>query len=313
MSRSRINWLAAPGYIPETWNPVTGCTPVSAGCMNCWAKAMVHRFPHLHDPEGGMPFTECVVLHEYRLDAPLHWKKPRMCFVCSMGDLFHEDVQQDIVRAVLVRVSELHKHRFIILTKRAQRMYEFMATVNNKSGIFNTTRSQRRWPLSNLWLGVSVENQATAEERIPLLLQTPAAVRFVSVEPMLGPVDMSPQFVGGKVFAPLGEERYIDCGGCVGTPVHPQHPGGQTPVCMGHEAGGIDWIIVGCESGPRRSPCNLEWVKSVIDQCDAANVPVFVKQLDLYLPSGVNKVSHDPSEWPEWARRQEWPGAICRS
>ncbi len=309
MSRSKINWLAAPGYIPETWNPVTGCTPVSAGCANCWARAMVHRFNHIHgfDSDGDALAFSAITEHENVYDDPYYWRKPRMCFICSTGDLFHENVDQGMSNLVLTRVAELFKHRFLILTKRARQMYEFMSTVDNKQGVFNTTYPSRAWPLSNLWLGVSVEDQATADERIPLLLQTPAAVRFVSVEPMLGPIDMSPQFIDGKVFAPLGEERMIDCGGCKGTPVHPSNPGGQSPYCPGHDAGGIDWLIVGCESGPRRRPCDPAWVKSIIEQCDAAGVPVFVKQFDLYTPSGANRVSHDPAEWPEWARRQEWP------
>jgi len=228
---------------------------------------MAKRFSHLHRQRN--PF-EMVSMHEDRLHVPLHWSKPRMCFVCSLGDLFHADVPEEFIYRVFRIIRRAETHRFVILTKRQYRMLDYMQERTK-----NAHRIAGSFPPRNLWLGVSVENQAMADERIPLLLQAPAAVRFVSLEPLIGPADI-----------------WDYC-----TLPH-------TPDC---KAGWncetkLDWIIVGCESGPRRRPCNLEWVKSVVDQCDAAQVPVFVKQLDIG-----GKVSHDPAEWPEWARRQEWP------
>lgn len=289
MGRSKIGWLSAPGYSPEVWNVVTGCTPVSEGCANCWAKAMVRRFQHLHCPAMCRSFGE-IVLHEDRLADPLHWQKPRMCFVCSMGDLFHEQVPDEFLDKVFARMAVLQKHRFIVLTKRAERM---LAYISSRSKSIRFWREAGpvgyafdwnniplvQFPLPNLWLGVSVEDQRTADERIPLLLQTPAAVRFVSVEPMLHPIQLP------------------DCNGrsdCIldGIDGHSDRP-----------LGGLNWVIIGCESGPHRRPCNPQWISNLIQQCDCACVPVFVKQIADY----DGRVSHDPAEWPAWARRQEWP------
>lgn len=189
-----------------------------------------------------------------------------MVFVAPMGDLFHENINGVQIGFIFQRMAAFGKHRYIVLTKRTERMRSLLSGMCSVRGKL----------YENVWLGVSVEDQATADERIPILLQTPAAVRFVSVEPLLGPLNVAGLF---------GNELYA---------MH----------------NGIDWLIVGCESGPRRRPCDPAWVKSIIEQCDAAGVPVFIKQLDLYLPSGANKISHDPSEWPGWARRREWPTIV---
>lgn len=196
-----------------------------------------------------------------------------MCFVCSLGDLFHADVPEEFIYRVFRIIRRAETHRFVILTKRPQKMLDYMQERTK-----NAHRIAGSFPPRNLWLGVSVEDQRTADERIPILLRTPAAVRGVSIEPMLD-----------SILLPSCNGR-PDCilDGIYG---HSDKP-----------LGGLDWVIVGCESGPRRRPCDPAWVKSIIEQCDAAGVPVFVKQLDIG-----GKVSHDPAEWPEWARRQEWP------
>lgn len=191
-----------------------------------------------------------------------------MCFVCSMGDLFHADVPEEFIYRVFRIIRRAETHRFVILTKRQYRMLDYMQERTK-----NAHRIAGSFHPRNLWLGVSVENQRTADERIPTLLRTPAAVRLVSLEPMIGPVALR-----------LNDEAEDEDG------------------CMEDRRHNLSWVVLGCESGPRRRPCNLEWVKSVVDQCDAAQVPVFVKQLDLG-----GKVSHGMSEWPEWAQRQQWP------
>jgi protein gp37 len=214
----------------ETWNPVTGCTKVSAGCKFCYAEAMTERF--------GGKFSD-VVFHPERLDAPLHWRKPSMVFVNSMSDLFHERIPGGFIFDVLTVIWRAKRHTFQVLTKRPERMREVMEA---------HYRSIQRPPLENLWLGVSAENQETADERIPFLLQTPAAIRFTSLEPLLGPVD----------FRIIPE--FNKCG------------------AAGQELVDNFWVIVGGESGPHARPMNIEWLESIVDQCQIAGVPVFVKQ-----------------------------------
>jgi len=203
-----------------------------------------------------------VAFHPEVLNKVAHWKKPRFVFACSMSDLFHKDVpfkvQAEIIEAIEHVGSEfdigLHGgrgHIFVILTKRPSIMRKFIKT---QQGCFDN--------LPNLWLGVSVENQERAYERIPILMKTPIAMRVVSVEPMLGPVDI----VG----------RWM--------------------------VNGPDWVIVGCESGPKRRPCKIEWVESIVEQCKFSRIPCFVKQIDLG-----GRVSHNMNEWPESLRVQQWP------
>ena len=223
-------------YVTETWNPVTGCTPVSEGCTNCYAeRAAANRLAgrYGYPPK---PYHFKVTLHPDRLEQPLKWRKPRRIFVCSMGDLFHEDVKRDFIYDVYVAMKNAPQHIFLILTKRPAQMKHWVDTVRPRS-----------WPLSNVWLGVTAENQARADERIPVLLSIPAAVRFVSIEPMLGPVDL------GYTFAPA----YIEAGG--------------KPA--------LDWVILGAETGPSRRAMLPRWARDVKEQCVAAGVPFFLKQM----------------------------------
>lgn len=239
--KSAIEWCEA------TWNPVTGCSKVSQGCKHCYAE---REWPRLAAPSAkpniytGREFTD-VRCHQEKLDIPLRWRKPRRIFVNSMSDLFHEDVLDSFIFQVLDVIDQAPQHVFQILTKRPQRAVDVMG---GTSGVGLNSP-----PLRNLWLGVSCEDQATADERIPLLLQTPAAVRWVSAEPLLGPIDLWPWI---KINQP---SRW---------PKHAYIPRGPF----------IDWIVAGGESGPQARPMHPDWVRAIRDQCQAAGVPFFFKQ-----------------------------------
>jgi len=256
-----------------TWNPVRGCSRVSEGCRNCYAERYAARFSRDafrdgrdHWPAGpfqgfarntvnGPRWTGKVALIPEKLDEPLRWRKPRRVFVNSMSDLFHESLPfEDIAQVFHVMTGECDykpspDHTYQILTKRPRVMLDFFEWLRNYRGdeayIFAL---QTLWfhdaPSKRVHLGVSVEDQATADERIPLLLQTPAAMRFVSLEPLLGPVDLR-----------LWRQGHFN----------------------GERA--IGWIIVGGESGPGARPMDLEWARSAVRQAKEAGVACFVKQL----------------------------------
>jgi protein gp37 len=284
--------VTAIEWTDQTWNPVRGCSRVSAGCVHCYAERIAARFCRggagvgRGGPFGGFAkstpdgprWTGRVELIPEKLEQPLHWKRPRRVFVNSMSDLFHEKLDGDDIGKVFAVMAQAERHTFQVLTKRPQRMLDF---VNLWTGSYITGRV-----LPNVWLGVSVEDQATADERIPLLLQTPAAVRFVSYEPALGPVDL-------RVYLGLVTLYRVPF-----------------------------WIIIGGESGPGARPFDLAWAQSVIEQCKAAGVACFVKQLgshpvrkcsDLSHPNCVDQVplvsakGGDPSEWSADLRVREFP------
>lgn len=271
-------------WTDSTWNPVTGCTPVSPGCDNCYAARYAKRGmgdfgtkykPLTGEELGTRQFSE-IYLHPDRLDIPLHWRRPRKIFVCSMGDLFHESVPDEFIARVFNIMRSATNHTFQVLTKRPSRMLQWFSKCGNGGKLgwitHNNTEPEKayrgtgiivgatnNWPLKNVWIGVTAENQAMADERIPLLLQTPATVRFVSCEPMLGPITID--WVGG--FTP---------------DVAFQRP----PL--------LDLVIVGGETGPGARPMHPDWVRSLRDQCLAAGVPFHFKQ------------------WGEWA-----PDCLCGS
>ena len=289
-TKSAIEWT------DSTWNPVTGCTKVSPGCANCYAERISKRFKR--------DFSE-IRVHPDRLAEPLRWRKPRRVFVNSMSDLFHEDIHAGNIYDIFVTMSQAFPHTFQILTKRPTRMKRLVE-------YFAASSRWYKWPLPNVWLGVSVEDQKRADERIPLLLQTPAAVRFVSCEPLLGPIH-----IPGLHACPQ------EC-----TEKDGFHPG-PLP--------GLDWVIVGGESGPNARPMDLAWAGSIVAQCKAAGVPCFVKQLGAH-PFDLTELDQDidnpppgtawsvrtetrnhayyrlrdhkggdPSEWPEDLRVREYP------
>jgi protein gp37 len=304
---SSIEWTDA------TWNPLVGCSRVSQGCTNCYAERHAYRFARQRGSvyEGtaklvnGKPtFTGRVNLNERALDAPLRWARPRRIFVNSMSDLFHENVTDETIDRIFAVMALAPHHTFQVLTKRPDRMRRWFAEtfLTGEAREFKTENRHRQvldeaerialgpigdsdrlwtadgrhlshvqpWPLPNVWLGVSVENQEAADERIPLLRRTPAAVRFLSCEPLLGPINIRPWLVCEDCEcdeSPLDDVAVNACG-------YPR----------------VDWVIAGGESGPSARPMHPDWVRSLRDQCAAANVPFFFKQ------------------WGEWVDQADVPG-----
>lgn len=294
---SRIEWTEA------TWNPVTGCSKVSQGCKHCYALRDWPRLAAPRTPPNiytGRAFTD-VRCHPERLDQPLRWTKPRRIFVNSMSDLFHEDVPFEFIADVFAVMACTTRHTYQILTKRPERMIEFFGWLSDGDPDDITTALQAMrlrltcfwplqvepvkvwpswqpwregkqcgydncgplWPLENVWLGVSVEDQETAAARIPLLLETPAAVRWISVEPLLGPIDL--------LFTGKGDILYeCECGGA------------GCDLCEGIPR--LDWVVAGGESGPKARPMHPDWVRAIRDQCQAAGVPFFFKQWGEFEP-----------------------------
>jgi protein gp37 len=262
---THIEWTDA------TWNPITGCSVISAGCKHCYAMRLAGtRLRHhrsrvglTRPPNPGPLWTGQVRLNEDWLDQPLRWKKPRRIFVCAHGDLFHGAVPDEWIDRVFAVMALAPQHTFQVLTKRPARALVWMRNGRSKDVALWHWKvgpdSPSTWPLGNVWLGVSVEDQTTADERIPLLLQTPAAVRFVSAEPLLGPVRLP--------FARLSEWNRL------------ARESGQE-----HAATTLDWVICGGESGPGARPAHPDWFRSLRDQCQAANVPFFFKQWGEWLP-----------------------------
>lgn len=284
MGNTKIEWTE------KSWNPVTGCTKISPGCQNCYAERVSKRLRGRCGYPAEDPFR--VTLHPERLEEPLRWRKPSKIFVCSMGDLFHEAVPFDFIDRVFKRINGSPQHDFLILTKRPERMREYFArsmkfpcAVCQGTGCsYCLDHGYQNWemkPYSNVWLGVTTENQEMADKRIPILLQIPAAVRFVSVEPMLSPVRLilarryctncnylhwsynpaGSGFVYKEVYCP-------ECGFAYGY----HSPEGNSS---------IDWVICGSESGQNRRPANIEWIRSLKNQCVDADVPFFLKQMEI--------------------------------
>lgn len=231
MSKTRIEWA------DEVWNPISGCTKVSEGCRHCYAERVARRF------WGERKFGD-VRMHPEKLDEPLHWRKPRRVFVNSMSDLFHPSINGDFIANVFRVMEKTPAHRYMILTKRPKEMWNWFGKYNAEK------------PLPNVWLGVSVETQKTADERIPWLLRTPAAVRFVSAEPLIGPVDLRSYF---NSFQPMPWP----------TIAYPK----------------IHWLICGGESGPGARPMHPDWARSLRNQCVDAGVSFFFKQWGEWWPA----------------------------
>lgn len=346
--KTSIEWTAtvhpdgtiSPG---ATWNPIraryattdevgevlkTGwhCERVSPGCQNCYAETINQkRFG------TGLPYNRKsreqveVYLDEKTLVQPLHWRRPRRIFVCSMTDLFGEWVPDEMIDRVFAVMALSPQHTFQVLTKRPERMREYvsatalpppekgMGPIHRASKVLWAAQRMAddrqlpprmpypwsgdfaggeplNWPLPNVWLGTSAEDQERADKRIPELLGTPAAVRFVSAEPLLGPVSLPP-------YIPLVEgQGYRAARGALA-------PGRW-------ERPDIDWVIVGGESGPGARPCDVEWIRSIVRQCQAAGVAVFYKQGGYH-----NRCSHDRKGghfecFPDDLKVREFPNAI---
>ncbi len=329
MGKSKIEWTQ------DTWNPVRGCTKVSPGCKFCYAETFAERFRGVpgHPYEQGFDLR----LVTEKLEEPLRWRAPRRIFVNSMSDLFHEDVPVHFIAAAFGVMGLACHHTYQVLTKRADRAREVLSKLTlddciNASLDYNIglTNAQSRaiaaalppgspfashgdgplWPLPNVWMGVSVEDQKRAEERIPLLIDTPAAIRWVSAEPLLGPVSFD-EWIGAVSY----------CDGC-----ETEHVGSRVPdPCQCGKGGGLittwgarqlerlktgeryanngpgpgddgpqlHWVVVGGESGHGARPFDLAWARSLVAQCKEAGVACFVKQL------GARPVD-DPERWQEW-------------
>jgi protein gp37 len=273
-TNTAISWTDA------TWNPIRGCSRVSEGCRNCYAERVAGRFGIPRRPDtyakrlpyqglvrstvDGPRWTGEVRFIEEALDQPLRWKKPRRIFVNSMSDLFHEKLTDEQIWRVFDVMSHagwLRGHTFQVLTKRPERMRDFMLKVPGE--LAKSGGMKIPWPPPTVWLGVSVENQEAADERIPLLLETPAAVRFLSVEPLLAPV----------TFRWAKWEPWKDTGN--------NHLDG-----LRH----LDWVIVGGESGPGYREMPVKAFTDVADQCREAKVPLFVKQDSGPRPGGQGRI-----------------------
>lgn len=276
-----IEWTDA------TWNPVRGCTRVSQGCVNCYAETVAARFSNKGQAYEGLAtrsparWTGEVRVIEAALDQPLRWKRPRKIFVNSMSDLFHEKLDARYIDRVFAVMALAPQHTFQVLTKRPQRMLSYLQDRTKRGQLPIAQNGMdlgnlwfdgwlKPWPLPNLWLGVSVENQEAADERIPLLLQTPAAKRFLSCEPLLGSLDLSEALAVEQVKL-FDRQR--------------SHWTERTG-----ESRKIDWVIAGGESGPKARPMHPDWARALRDQCNAAGAAFFFKQ------------------WGEWEPREQWSG-----
>lgn len=250
---SKIEWTE------DTWNPLIGCDKISAGCKNCYAiktawvrqhnPAMAEKYAGVVEKtaNGSLNWTGKINFHQPSLLKPLNTKKPTVFFVNSMSDLFHESVPFEYINAIFSVMSDCDWHTYQVLTKRAQRMYEFFEWKRAQFGI--------SWsPKDNVWIGVSVEDQKTADERIPWLLGVPVKVKFLSCEPLLGPVDIMWFDLQFKVQGP-----------------------------------GIGWVICGGESGPNSRPMHPDWARSIRDQCEVSGIPFFFKQWGNWMPIGMPK------------------------
>ncbi len=255
MSDQRNSGIA---WTDQTWNPVRGCSRVSDGCMNCYAESMAACFCGPGQPyEGTINLDtkrwngKIKLVHEHLTD-PLRWKFPRRIFVNSMSDLFHEGVPDEFIDQVFAMMARCPQHIFQVLTKRPKRMLNYLSprceilfpTYERikKLALYNVME----WPLPNIHLGVTVENQQAADERITLLLQMPAAVRWISMEPLLGAVDL--RFTNGLVHG-CDAADYL-----------------------------LDWVVCGGESGRNARPAHPGWIRSLRDQCRDAGVPFMFKQ-----------------------------------
>lgn len=327
---TKIEWTE------KSWNPIVGCTIKSPGCKHCYAMGMAYRLEamgpkpdgsgniHLDHYTGttelsrkGKPvWTGKLGFNEKAWLEPLRRKKPTMYFVNSMGDLFHEDCPDEWIDRVFAVMALAPQHTFQVLTKRSARMREYFDKfdVSSRVGlevieltgtglpepIKDRFRARSFLPLPNVWLGVSVEDQARADERVPDLLATPAAVRWLSCEPLLGPVDLT---LDGLVCD--------DCDHCQLTPQDPETGLWECRRCDDTGKGdewGIDWVVVGGESGPGARPMHSDWARSLRDQCETAGVPFFFKQWGEWLGCDQFGLALEVGDDPEISRfdHREW-------
>ncbi len=345
---SQIEWTDA------TWNPITGCSVVSPGCTNCYAMGLAGGRMRSHpsrvgltrETKAGPIWTGEVRLNRQWLTQPLGWKRPRMIFVCAHGDLFHEDVPDEWIDRVFAVMALAPQHTFQVLTKRSARMREYISGhksmipylgrmplerihleaaghMGGDGGFMDALKKvgnvyslylDAPWPLRNVWLGVSAEDQRRADERVPDLLATPAAVRFVSAEPLLGPID----------FNRIDVAIWLDSYAKAPRERSEHDPDMRWPLLApfehmpsGYSSPGLDWVIVGGESGAGARPMHPDWAREIRDQCGAAGVPFFFKQWGEWKPicamadGEVDKLYEPPpAEHPDASRRCKVPASV---
>ena len=297
MTPHKISWLNMPGYKPETWNPIVGCTKVSPGCDNCYAERMAIRLAGMPDAQLSSDYKSVLmpgndnkftgwsghtIFREEYLIRPKYWKTPRMVFVCSMGDLFHESVSFETIEQVYDAMYSNKQHIFIVLTKRPERAYRFWIWLLDKLaglGIQDITPQ----PKDNIWFGATVENQEQANKRIPILLQIPHFKRFVSIAPMLDPIDFYDININGEFYHTLKGFGDIS-GGDFGKFNGPK----------------LDWVICGGESGSKARPMHPDWVRSLRDQCKEAGTPFFFKQWGEWMPTSRPLTSSEINVLPRY-------------
>lgn len=279
-TKTTIEWTRNDdGTAGRTWNPVTGCDKVSPGCDHCYAENIARRFAG----SKAFPNGFAVTIHEDRLDQPFRWRNPSRVFVNSMSDLFHEQVPDEFLTRVFdaMEARQNQRHTFQILTKRHARMRSFlrrrMESKREYAAKFdqcpteamrNSPAAQwaRQWaanPPANIWLGVSVEDQEWAQTRVPALLETPAAVRFLSCEPLLGGIDLRRLERRNRVLIDALSGDVID---------------GRDGAVLAATPGVVDLVIAGAESGAGAREMDLDWVRSLRDQCVATGRAFFFKQ-----------------------------------
>lgn len=309
-------------WTESTWNPVTGCTKVSAGCKHCYAERDWQRLASApHTIYAGRAFAD-VRVHPERFDQPLRWRRPRRIFVNSMSDLFHEAIPDAAIDAILAVMLLAPHHTFQVLTKRPERMRAYFAAPDLYDRVLACANAVRAThprlgldsiPIDNpasrfarhIWWGVSAEDQETADVRIPILLQVPVAHHWLSAEPLLGPLrlDQVPVVAEG----PLRPHRL---------------PSDRLPR--------LDWVVVGGESGPKARLCHADWITRIVKECAEAHIPIFVKQMGAVFideQDGVaghnlivdandqgwvrrrldHRAGADPQEWPDTLRVREYP------
>lgn len=326
-------------WTDSSWNALRGCSRASEGCRNCYAERQAYRFSGPGQPFEGLvtitnghpAWTGKVALIEKHLLDPMKWKpvklgggrieyeqagpfvmtrpavRPRIIFVNSVSDLFHESIPtwwQDQIFAVMAMCPQ---HRFIVLTKRAGRMYEYLSTPASElqmrwgmaasyllgSGEEAERRAPKAFPLPNVALGVSIENQSTASLRVPFLLKTPAAFRLASAEPLLGPLDLTAIRYWDEV------DPDIECEWNALTAFHQVLHSNSMDAVATEDDGvtKLDWVICGGESGKKARPMNPDWARSLRDQCKATNTPYFFKQWGEWGPCENGEVTPSPEDW----------------
>lgn len=279
MSRTTIEWTQRPGTIGETWNPTTGCNKVDRGCRNCYAEIMHNRLQAMNQEKYKHDFLLGAYEHPETLQIPYKWKKPRTVFVNSMSDLFHDDVRMDFVRSVFYVMEDTPQHTYIILTKRTENALNFWNLMSYQ---------QPGWACpKNVWIGASVNDQASANKRIRELLKLTRCTRIVSYEPATGPVD----------FTRIMKENYsnneegtstttIEVDSLAGITTEYNRTEGQktSRSIVERDHPRLHWVICGGESGPQASPMHPAWARKVRDDCKSAGVPFFFKQHGAWKP-----------------------------